>query len=106
MSQEKQEQKANVQEIDPLQKRVLAIMSGEEKPPNETIAYIVQRANEARAEGKQHADRAQLLERELAEHRTRLTELRGVIRNYADDVKHWLEDTKIVVPEPKRIVKP
>lgn len=95
-----------IRDLDPLQKRALAILSGEEQPPNETIAYIVDRAQQVRGEAKQHSEHILRLDRELNQRRMRVAELRGAALSYAEDVKHWLQDTKIIAPPQKKVLVP
>lgn len=95
-----------VQDLDPLQKQALAILSGEVEAPNETIAYIVEKTKAVRDEAKQHSEQVAFLERELSRRRIRIAECRGAAMSYADDVKHWLQNTKIITPPTKKVIVP
>lgn len=103
----KQVVKPQVEEMDPLQKRALAILKGDEEPPNEMIAYVVKRAKQTRGEAEQLTKKLEELQMQLKALQTKIIELRGAAFNYADDVKALLkEKPRVVQPPQKRIVTP
>lgn len=69
---------------------VQAYLAGEQNPPNDTVAYLVDKYREARAEFEVTADTARKLEQQLTAAREHKLVLQGKVNSYAADLEHWM----------------
>lgn len=73
-----------------LDKLAISILEGDVDPPNDVIAFIVPRAKRARREGQELMLRASQLKDEMQAIQIRVAEIKGVTKQYVDDVKACL----------------
>jgi len=77
--------------MDEQAKLVLEILDGKIPPLNDTVAYIVKRANELKEEGSQLLPYLQELEGKASAVKRKLVEINGSIQNYQEDIRRLLE---------------
>lgn len=85
---------------DQMKERLGALLSGQEEPSNEFVAYLVGQLRAGNAEYRQVQQATQELNQKLAQLQRRAIQLQGEQNKYAQDIMRWMDKDKPTGKQP------